>query len=1082
MSDESIVISVRGDVSGGRVIKRTLDDIAQSGDRANKTTALIEKQFRGLTSAANTLQAALGSVVVAIAFKGSIDASIRLQQLENRMLAATKSSQDAARAMGFVRAEAERLGLVFTTAADGFAGFSASALRSGLSFSQTKQIFSDIATAATSLQLPVERVQLVFKALEQIAGKGTVQMEELKGQLGDSLPGAVEIAAKAMGKTTAEFLKMVEAGEVLAVDFLPKFSAAIKDELGGAAVEGADSLLAATNRLKNAFFDLQTEFAKSGIADAYKDSVNGIADVFKDPAFLQAINDIGAGMAQIARQMAQNIGLFNEFFGITEKAGLAKMNGRIADLQGSPGGIFDNPIDRSLRSAELKQLEARRDQTVKVMEAEKQLAGFKSGWEADMEKVRTFNRDKADAEVRKEMDSQRKLAEQKTKGTAAAKKGQTEITQAIKASLTQEEKLTAEISNLERLKGFAKTKSEIDAINRGIENTNKELEEVRLKAEMDGPIAKAFGRLADTVDDSLRDAFTTAATETEGTWEKVFEGLKSSFKKMLAEMAYEALARPIVVSILGQAGSSMGLSGGAVSSVLGTGGGLNFSSLGSTAKGLLNGGLYSPTLGGIGSGIGNVLSGQAWGAMGPSRAAAIGGGAFGNLGYGAIGGLGASLLGLGSQNSIVNMATGTLGSLAGGAIGTSIGSILGMAGGPIGALAGGFLGTAVGGLFGSSKPKRGTLGGVIRASDGRLNFASNGREGSDDFVRAVIDPLNAIMEQLGGGFKDQGLGSLETNTVRDKKTVLFHDQIVSKKAGDVDAVIRAVLNRNDLFTGANSQLLDVVRRSTQLGSGGGQILSDIGLAKQAFGITDPNPEIQAAKDALEAIDEQFKTLTERAIQLGLPMDKLTIAFAEQKSAMEGAIKAMQAGFSSLEEMTASFKAFLDGQALGANSSLNPMGKLALAQENYGSLLDKAQGGDLSVTKELLAAAGVVIDVGRSIFASSKGFADLEALIRTDVQEIARAAGVPGYANGTNYAAQGLAWVGERGPELVNFRGGEQVHTASQSADMVKGQALQNMRIEGLLSELLEEMHKTQTNTGKLVKAKTLDTARQRVTA
>ena len=34
--------------------------------------------------------------------------------------------------------------------------------------------------------------------------------------------------------------------------------------------------------------------------------------------------------------------------------------------------------------------------------------------------------------------------------------------------------------------------------------------------------------------------------------------------------------------------------------------------------------------------------------------------------------------------------------------------------------------------------------------------------------------------------------------------------------------------------------------------------------------------------------------------------------------------------------------------------------------------------------------------------------------------------IPGYANGTNYARGGLAWVGERGPELVNLNRGAQV--------------------------------------------------------
>lgn len=44
----------------------------------------------------------------------------------------------------------------------------------------------------------------------------------------------------------------------------------------------------------------------------------------------------------------------------------------------------------------------------------------------------------------------------------------------------------------------------------------------------------------------------------------------------------------------------------------------------------------------------------------------------------------------------------------------------------------------------------------------------------------------------------------------------------------------------------------------------------------------------------------------------------------------------------------------------------------------------------------------------------------------------------GYAGGTRSAAPGLAWVGERGPELVRFRGGEQVIPAGVAAALTGG--------------------------------------------
>jgi SLT domain-containing protein len=46
----------------------------------------------------------------------------------------------------------------------------------------------------------------------------------------------------------------------------------------------------------------------------------------------------------------------------------------------------------------------------------------------------------------------------------------------------------------------------------------------------------------------------------------------------------------------------------------------------------------------------------------------------------------------------------------------------------------------------------------------------------------------------------------------------------------------------------------------------------------------------------------------------------------------------------------------------------------------------------------------------------------------------------GYAKGTNHASAGFHWVGEQGPELVNFRGGEQVLTNGQSMAAVRDHA------------------------------------------
>lgn len=58
----------------------------------------------------------------------------------------------------------------------------------------------------------------------------------------------------------------------------------------------------------------------------------------------------------------------------------------------------------------------------------------------------------------------------------------------------------------------------------------------------------------------------------------------------------------------------------------------------------------------------------------------------------------------------------------------------------------------------------------------------------------------------------------------------------------------------------------------------------------------------------------------------------------------------------------------------------------------------------------------------------------------------------GYASGTNYARSGLAVVGENGPELLNFRGGESVANAQATRNLLNYGALGNqLAIDSLMS-------------------------------
>ena len=92
----------------------------------------------------------------------------------------------------------------------------------------------------------------------------TVQAEELRGQLGERIPGAFSLAAKAMGLTEKALGKQLELGNVLAEDLLPKLAAEMRKTFGKTASRGPETLNGRINLLNNAFLKLKKGFLEAG--------------------------------------------------------------------------------------------------------------------------------------------------------------------------------------------------------------------------------------------------------------------------------------------------------------------------------------------------------------------------------------------------------------------------------------------------------------------------------------------------------------------------------------------------------------------------------------------------------------------------------------------------------------------------------------------------------------------------------------------------------------------------------------------------------------------------------------------------
>ena len=129
----------------------------------------------------------------------------------------------------------DQIGQGVTETLKQYTGFAAGAQNS-LGYQGTQDFYKNAATFGRIRGLDAEQLKGIMTAFTQMASKGRVQAEELRGQLGDRLPGAEQMFADALGVNTQQLDKLMSNGKLLSKDVLPRVSAQMKkmaDEAGG---------------------------------------------------------------------------------------------------------------------------------------------------------------------------------------------------------------------------------------------------------------------------------------------------------------------------------------------------------------------------------------------------------------------------------------------------------------------------------------------------------------------------------------------------------------------------------------------------------------------------------------------------------------------------------------------------------------------------------------------------------------------------------------------------------------------------------------------------------------------------------
>lgn len=186
--------------------------------------------------------------------KDIFDTTKEIQSMDMALLQVTGSSQKFAETQMFLSRIAEAYGADLGKLTQQFTQFYVSA-KDKISGNQIEQIFESITKAAATMGLSTQQQERAFMALNQMMSKGTIQAEELRGQLGEALPGALGIMAKAVGVSEKRLAEMMKAGQLLASDVLPKFAEQLEKTYGIENVNRVETLATAQGRYTNAWRD-----------------------------------------------------------------------------------------------------------------------------------------------------------------------------------------------------------------------------------------------------------------------------------------------------------------------------------------------------------------------------------------------------------------------------------------------------------------------------------------------------------------------------------------------------------------------------------------------------------------------------------------------------------------------------------------------------------------------------------------------------------------------------------------------------------------------------------------------------------
>lgn len=228
------------------------------------------------------------------------------QRMENMLLFSTKSQEEYARSLKYVRYEADRLGLNSVELGKAFAQVNMSA-REKIPEAQRRKMFTEMSEYIMVTGAGQEDQKLIFKAVNQMFSLGRIMAEEMNQLTERGVPRQIiyDVAKEVYKvKSTEEVLKLQEKGQLDPAKILPKvfeqFAKQARDT--GAYDKMMGSSIVAQNKFMEQMRQMSDQIMDAGLDKAFATFFNTLtAGLPHLMSFIKGLGGVYKGISSIVK-------------------------------------------------------------------------------------------------------------------------------------------------------------------------------------------------------------------------------------------------------------------------------------------------------------------------------------------------------------------------------------------------------------------------------------------------------------------------------------------------------------------------------------------------------------------------------------------------------------------------------------------------------------------------------------------------------------------------------------------------------------------------------------------------------------